>query len=143
MNSLLPNNGSEFYIMREGNNVPIVQIKNIVVESYLVDKFYRENVLGISQADMSALTNVSQSLISLHENGKWSSTASDAYEAIGIRRFFELVNFERKYSFKVNIGTIINGSVAYYLHKQYPEEVPYKKGRMVIRYADGKVMREE
>lgn len=87
-------------------------------------KFYRDVVLGLSQKEMAEITNVSQTLISRHEAGLYSATASNAYVSMGFRRFWSYVNFGH-----ATLEEILTGKLAKRLHDDYPEEVPYKIGR--------------
>lgn len=83
-------------------------------------RFYRTEILRISQTQMAELTGVYQSNIAAHENGKWQAHIHNAFIDLGLAKWVDGMTTRQE----VVIGQIISGIWHKDLHEKYPDIVP-------------------
>lgn len=86
-------------------------------------RFYRAEILGLSQVEFSDLSGIPQPHISAHESGKIAKRCTEAYLEMGLNEWLASMG---KKEFSV-ISDIYSHAWAKRLHNKFPDKVPVRR----------------
>ena len=83
-------------------------------------RFYRTEILKMTQQEVAEYTGVKQQNVSLHESGRWLPQIHNAYVTLGLAAFAHSMSGRQADV----LHQILNGSWVRDLHKNFPGLVP-------------------